>query len=753
MAVLRPTPACLLAALLAAVAGPRVPATAADAPGRAADTFLRDFAATRGFTLGRPAAAKPTPDGRAVLFLRAASGRDAAQELHEFNVETGETRRLLAPADVLGANAGPERVSPEERARRERQRVTAGGFTAFEISRDGSFVLLSLSGKLHILRRATGVVTELTSGEGAILDPKLSPDSKCVAYVRGHDLYVMELATHLERAVTRGGSKKLTHGLAEFVAQEEMDRPTGYWWAPDGQALCFEEADAAKVESWLVADPSKPDGPGLRTFYPRPGKANVNVRLGVAPAAGKGKTVWLDWNRERYPYLARVVWSAAGPLTLTVQTRDQTELLLLAADPLSGKTTTLLTERDPAWVNLDADMPRWLPETAGGGFLWTSERAGAWQLERHARDGALKTVLVPPAAGYRGFGGVAGKEAFFRASPDPTQAHLFRVALDGGTEPVPVNTEPGQHRAEVGGSGVFVHTASAPGAMPRTVVRRTADHAVVGELPSVAEEPGFPVRAEWVKVGPGDGIAAVIIRPRDFDPKSGRRLPVLVDVYGGPHANKVNRTMGGYLLDQWLADQGFLVVSADGRGTPGRGREWERAIGGKLGEVPLEDQVAALQALAQRFPEMDADRVGITGWSFGGYLSAFAVLRRPDVFKAAVAGAPVTDWGDYDTHYTERYLGVPPDDWRWPDAYRAASCLPAAGDLRRPLLLVHGTADDNVYFRHSLRLADALFRAGRPFEMLPLAGFTHLVPEPAVREALSRRTADFFRQHLAAPGK
>ena len=240
---------------------------------------------------------------------------------------------------------------------------------------------------------------------------------------------------------------------------------------------------------------------------------------------------------------------------------------------------------------------------------------------------------------------------------------------------------------------------------------------------------------------------AAIIRPRDFERSAGRKYPVIVDVYGGPGHQQVVASMRSYLLDQWMADQGYVVVAIDGRGTPGRDRGWERAIAGRFGSVPLNDQVEGLQLLGAKYPEMNLKRVGVTGWSFGGYMSALAVLRRPDIFKAAVAGAPVVDWMDYDTCYTERYLGVP-GAGRWPDAYTEGSLLTYAADLSRPLLLIHGTADDNVYFRHSLRLAQELFRAGKPFDFLPLSSFTHMVPDAVVRARLEERIVRHFREHL-----
>jgi dipeptidyl-peptidase-4 len=273
-----------------------------------------------------------------------------------------------------------------------------------------------------------------------------------------------------------------------------------------------------------------------------------------------------------------------------------------------------------------------------------------------------------------------------------------------------------------------------------------ADGTLLGELPSVAEPAPVVPRTELLKIGEGEGFYASLVRPQHFERR--KRYPVLVHVYGGPHGKMVTASLSAHLLRQWLADQGFIVVALDGRGTPGRGRAWERAIYGRFGSVPLEDQVAGLRALGQRYRELDLRRVGIYGWSFGGYLAALAVLRRPDVFHAAVAGAPVVDWLDYDTHYTERYLGMPDTN---PAAYAEGSLLTYAPDLRRPLLLVHGTADDNVYFRHTLRLADALFRAGKEFELLPLSGSTHLTPDPVVMERLYTRIATFFQRHLGGP--
>ncbi|HEY1859805.1 MAG TPA: DPP IV N-terminal domain-containing protein, partial [Gemmataceae bacterium] len=330
--------------------------------------YLRDHAATRGFMLGRPTAAKPTPDGKAVLFLRA-QARVPKMGLYEFDVATGKTRELLTPEQVL--KGSDEHLSAEEKARRERQRVSVGGFTSFQLSEDGALILLGLSGKLYVVTRAAGEVHELKTAPGTLLDPRFSPDGKQIAYVRDGDVYVYDLHGNKEHRVTTGGAEKKTHGLAEFVAQEEMHRHSGYWWSPDSTFLAYEEADTEGVETWYVADPAKPEQPAFPSSYPRPGKANAKVRLGIIPVAG-GETVWVQWDAEKYPYLADVRWDEVGPLTITVQDRLQHEVVLLLVDSNTGKTTELTRDLDAAWVNLHHDTPRWLEN--GKGVFWIADR-------------------------------------------------------------------------------------------------------------------------------------------------------------------------------------------------------------------------------------------------------------------------------------------------------------------------------------------------------------------------------------------
>ena len=708
-----------------------------DAP---ADSFLTQLAATSKFRRGRPAFISLTPDGRSVLFLRSGP-RSFVQDLYEYDVEAQRERVLLTADSLL--RGGEERLSAEELARRERLRETARGIASYHLSRDGRLILVPLSGRLFVVERAGGVVRELEGAPGYPIDPRFSPDGTRMACVRNQDLYVTDIATGVERRLTEGGGGAITHGEAEFVAQEEMGRHEGYWWSPDGGTIAYQRSDVTGVEVLSISDPAHPERPPQTWPYPRPGRKNAEVTLGLVPATG-GTTTWVRWDRDRYPYLAAAVWQENAPLTILVQNRAQTEEVLLAVDAASGTTTPLLAEKDAAWLNLVEGMPKWLRN--GRSFLWMTERGGATQLELRARDGRLLRALTPPEPGLRDKVDLDETRGvvWVRGGDDPTQVQLFRVPLDPRRgRRVRVTDEPGIHGAIFSEDGsTYVHTLSPLSGSPRWWVRGR-DGRARGEIRSVAETPIVTARPEFATVGDSLRFHAVILRPRDFD--ATRRYPVIVSVYGGPGSQTVMASAQNYLTSQWLADHGFVVVSMDGRGTPARGRAWERAIKGDLIELPLRDQVDSLRALGRRYPELDLTRVGITGWSYGAYVVTLALERYPDVFHAGVAGAPVTDWLDYDTHYTERYMGLPDENRR---GYEASSALSWARDLSRPLLILHGTADENVYFLHSLKLCDALFRAGGRFEFVPLRGYTHMVADSVGVTQVNLRTVQHFRRYL-----
>ena len=706
--------------------------------------FLKRLTETRSFMLGRPSSPLPTPDGKSVLFLRSPA-RDPVNSLYELDVATGTTRELLTPKSLL--HGAEEKLSPEERARRERMRVSSRGFTSFAISDDGHLVLVLLSGRAYTLDRtsgAGGAVRELPAGPGALLDPKLSANGKYLAYVRERDLYTLELASGKETRLTTSSDAKVTNGLAEFIAQEELSRFTGYWWSPDGTTLAYEEADSRAVEELHLADPMHPERAPQTVTYPRPGKPNATLRMFLVAATG-GAPREIVWDAARLPYLGTVSWSAGGPLTLVALSREQQDLAVLAVDDKTGSVRVLHSEHDDAFLDLDPSTPRWLPD--GSGWLWSSDHAGARRLELHGKDGKVTPLPTPDGAEHRRLVHVDGEHhaAWTIASPVSSEQHLYRIPLDGkpGTR---ITHEPGVHSASFGRAhDVFALTATTLAIMPRTFVHshKGTKDTQLNELPSVAEEPPFTARAEIVSCG---NFRCAIVRPRDFT--AGKKYPVIVDVYGGPHHISVEAMAAMQLMRQWMADAGYIVVASDNRGTPARGHDWARAIRGDFAQPTLDDQVAALSALGAAHAELDLSRVGIVGWSFGGYMAALAVMRRPDIFHVGVAGAPVVDWADYDTAYTERYLGLPD---KHAEAYRLSSLLTYAKDLTRPLLLIHGTADDNVYFLHSLKLADALFRAGKRFDLLPLSGLTHMVPDPLIKERLQERIMATFAAALQPP--
>jgi dipeptidyl-peptidase-4 len=702
--------------------------------------YFRDLAETRSYSLGRPVAPKLTPDGKTVIYLRGGP-RDPVLRLYEFPLPAGPERELLTPAQLPGSTE--ERLTAEEKARRERARVTLKGFTRFDLSKDGTRLLVTLSGQLYVVNRADLKVTALP-GQNWI-DPRFSPDGTAVAAVSAGELHVIELATATSLALTTGATETLSHATAEFVAQEEMNRHEGYWWSPDSQSLVYQETDESRVEVRHIADPLHPEAAPVDFFYPRAGSSNAAVRLGVISRTG-GPTRWIAWDAAMFPYLTRVVWREPGdPLCICVMDRAQQTSLLLRADPATGHTTELIRETDPAWLNLDdhAVLPCWLP--GGKEFLWTTESRGDWQVEMRGADGRLHRAITPLDFVYKGLLKLDAANGCIYVSGglDPRETHVWRFRLAGGPGTA-LTTAPGQHSATFSeNAAAFVHSYSLrDGTVGTEVLSVTGTR--LAALPSVAEQPPKLPNLELTRTTGTPSFYAAIIRPHSFKPR--KKYPVILSVYAGPTATVVHSAARGYLTHQWMADQGYIVVSLDGRGTPYRGRDWERVIRGNLIDVALEDQVAGLRALGRQYPELDLKRVGVTGWSFGGYFSAMAVIRRPDVFRCGVAGAPVVTWENYDTFYTERYLGLPQTD---AEAYRISSVLSYARQLSRPLLLVHGLTDDNVYAQHTLQLADALFMAGKTYEFLPMLG-THMAgsSDPVVRLRQQMRVMEFFNREL-----
>ncbi|CAN5578160.1 prolyl oligopeptidase family serine peptidase [soil metagenome] len=691
-------------------------------------SFPRHYARTQRFTLGVPRAFTIAPEGDRLAFLRTRSGTDPVSLLWTLDVATGEERCVVDPATLLAGST--EELSQRERARRERAREAGGGVVGYAADRELEVAAFALSGGAYVSDLRGGGARALPTAT-PVVDPRPDPTGRHVAYVAGGALRVIGVDGSGDRALAEPDGESVTWGLAEFVAAEEMSRYRGFWWSPDGERLLAARVDESPVQRWHVADPANPDAAPVVLAYPAAGTPNADVELHVVTVEGRRTQV--RWDREQLPYLATADWSERGVL-ISVQSRDQRRWQALEVDPESGDTRLLAEETDEAWVEIAPGVPAW---TKAGILVTVADREGDRRL---LFDGE---PITPTGMQVRGVADVDGDTVVFTASNEPTEVHLYEVGADRTLHRV--SDQPGVHAGRRRGGLTVQASQSLEWFGTRVQVLR--DGAQVATIDSRADEPTLTLSATLLRAGDRE-LRTALLLPGDHVPGS-RKLPVLLDPYGGPHAQRVLAVRSAFLSSQWFADQGFAVVVVDGRGTPGRGAAWERAIHLGVAEPVLDDQISALHAVAERYPDdLDLSRVGIRGWSFGGYLAALAVLRRPDIFHAAVAGAPVTDWALYDTHYTERYLGMPAEQ---PDAYAATSLLTDAERLERPLMLIHGLADDNVVAAHTLRLSSALLAAGRPHTVLPLSGVTHMTPQEVVAENLLKLQVEFLHQALADP--
>ena len=695
------------------------------------DTFPRQYARTQRLTLGEPRNITVSPDGQRVTFLRTAAGSDPVNALWVLDVDTGAERLVADPRALLAGGPDDEALPAAERSRRERAREGAGGIVAYATDSRGTVAAFALAGRLFGATLVSGTAREIVV-DGPVFDPRPDPTGQRIAYVSGRSLRVAELdgrSTELAGpSLEPHDSPAISWGSAEFVAAEEMDRGRGYWWAPDGRHVAVTRVDTSAVQRWHIADPAHPEKPATEHAYPAAGTPNAEVTLHLLATEGGG---WVDvvWDRVALPYLTSVLWNATG-LLLHVQSRDQRRARVIRVDSTSGDTCVVFADEDDRWVELVPGSPSTL---ADGRLVVASDRGGARRL---LVDGI---PVTSPELQLRSI--IAADEGVtFVANriDEPTEQHVFTWREATGV--VAVTTSPGVHGAIVGGDTVVVRSAS----LEHDGVRAQVLGGPV--VASNAEVALLHPNVTLTRAG-ARNLATAVLLPTDSVP--GRSYPVLVDPYGGPHAQRVLASRNAYLSSQWFADQGFAVVVIDGRGTPGRGTEFERAVHGDLATAVLDDQIDALHDAAQQFPELDLSKVAIRGWSFGGYLAALAVMRRPDVFHAAIAGAPVTNWRLYDTHYTERYLGDPNVD---PDVYERSSLIADAPALERPLLLIHGLADDNVVAAHTLQLSSALLAAGRPHQVLPLSGVTHMTPQDVVAENLLLLQLSFLRSSLGIVG-
>jgi dipeptidyl-peptidase-4 len=685
------------------------------------DTFPRQYARTQRLSLGEPRNFTVSPDGSRVVFARSTSGQDSVNSLWVLDLATGVETQILDPRTV---GTDLSQLTVEELRRRERAREGAGGVVTYACDAAVTNAVTVLGGYIVHVDLLSGAVT-LPDIQPGVFDVRLSPNGAHISYVRGSQLCVADLAGN-EHVVASESSDTVTWGSAEFIAAEEMGRMRGYWWSPDSQSIAACRVDVADVPVWHVADPAHPEHAPAEHRYPAAGSVNAAVSLHVFGVANHSRIdVQLSGTWE---YLNSISWGIGGFIAQT-QTRDQRHVDVHLIDTATGTSTVIFTDEDDAWVELVPGVPALL---STGRLVVCADRNGVRRLVVDERS------VTPDHLQVRGVISVGDTILFVaNETSTPWQQDVYSFDTHSGSLSQITNSH-GMVSASGTADVLVTRTSTMDTTGPTFTVHcnntelRVASH---------AETPLVDPNVRIMSVGPR-GIPVAILTPRDG---LTTKLPVLFDPYGGPHAQRVVASNGAYLSSQWFADQGFVVVIADNVGTPGKGSQWERDVFGDLAQPVLDDQVEIVRALEDLEPRADITRVGIRGWSFGGYLAALAVLRRSDVFHAAIAGAPVTDWCLYDTHYTERYLGNPSID---DTNYTKTSLMENVNTLESPLLLIHGLADDNVVAAHTLQLSSALLAAGKTHEVLPLSGVTHMTPQEVVAENLLLHQLDFLRRTL-----
>ena len=667
-------------------------------------------------------------------------------------------RLVCDPSEILGGAASDGDLPAAERARRERLREQADGITSFDTDHNVTNVVFTLGGHVLTTSLLDDELRVLPTAPGAF-DPRLSPDGGWVGYIANRSLHVVASSgSEDDRTIVGEVDDNVSWGIADFNAAEEFNRQRGFWWSPDSTQVIAARVDDTPVRRWYIADPANPGREPTVHRYPEAGTSNAIVTLSVFDLTD-GKRIDVPATPDSFPYLLDVRWTTDGLLTVW-SNRAQTTQRIIRVDSETGETENLFDLTDPLWIELAPGTPVLMND----GSIVTAHDIGASANEPEATrtlarftKGQPPVLLTPPNLQVRKVLAVNATHALVSvtlaravvgldAEPDPAQQHLVWVSLTDATLKVAAggSGDPGVHDGVASELTTVIRSASLGRVRAEisVFVDGHHEHAIenFAEIALANPKPAFFRSGE--RRFPG-----CVLFPSDLAVFGGpdATLPVLLDPYGGPHAQRVVASRNAHTTSQWFADQGFIVLVIDGRGTPGLGPRFERAVHGNLAGPVLEDQVTGLHEAAKRYPQMDLSRVGIRGWSFGGYLAALAVLKRPDIFHAAIAGAPVTEWRLYDTGYTERYLGNPTED---ASPYDTSSLLPLAKDLVRPLMLIHGLADDNVVAAHTLRLSSALLAAGRPHEVLPLSGVTHMTPQEVVAENLLKLQVEFLRRSL-----
>lgn len=704
-----------------------------------------------------PSSLKISPDGSRVTFLRGKDEDYLQQDLWNYELASGETSMLV---DSRALYSGDENLSDEEKARRERQRIEGRGIIEYHWSEDGQALVFPVNGDLYYydLKAESSQATRRLTQTGAFeTDVKFSPGGKYISFVREQNLYVIDLASGAEHALTTDGGGDIKNGMAEFVAQEEMGRFTGYWWAGDDGHIAFARVDESPVG---IEKRYEIDAESFSVFeqrYPRTGTPNVKITLGVVELSS-GKTSWLDLGEEEDIYLVRVDWLRDSK-TVAIQRvdRSQRKLDLLFSSIETGDSRRVLSETSDTWVNLHNNL--YFLENADN-FIWSSERSGYSHLYLYDLAGTLQSQLTGGEWVVGELKGVDEERSlvYFDGFATSTfEKHLYTVPLEGETpgQIRKITQQEGWHEVKLAGDYKnYIDSFSTINSPPQVSLNESNGDFVTWLEENRLDEshPYHPYMdshsiPEFGKIPAVDGqmLDYMIIKPVDFDPQ--KRYPVVLAPYGGPHGHQVTKRWGNG-WHQVLAGEGYLVFVMDNRGSDHRGKAFEDVLYRQMGEVEIIDQMSGVEYL-QQLPYVDPEKIGIYGWSYGGYMALMAQFKNPELIRAAVAVAPVTQWELYDTFYTERYLDRPQDN---PEGYLASSVFPYIEQQTNPLLVIHGMADDNVLFLNSTKLFKTLQDKVIPFEMMTYPGGKHGISGKETRMHLFNTVLNFLDRNLKNPG-
>ena len=725
-------------------------------PAAAGDLSLERIFADPALAGQTPRGVKVSPDGRRVGLLRGRATDQHQLDLWTYDVKTGRLEMRVDSAKLVPE----EHLSDAERARRERERIADyHGIVDYDWAPDGRHVLFTLGGNLYLYdldAKADAALHRLTQTAQPILDAQVSPRGGYVSFVRDQDLWVIDLVKGGERRLTSDGGGTIHNAEAEFIAQEELLQTSGYWWAPDDSAIVYKRYDEGAVpiarRTEIYADRTEM----VEQRYPFAGDPNVTVKLGLVTPIG-GATRWIDLGSDPDIYLARADWTPDGRrFAFQRLTRDQKRLDLVLVDAATLQQTALVSETSAAWVNLSDDL-RFLKNQPS--FIWSSERTGTNHLYLYGLDGRLRHPLTRGAWNVDGLLAVdeAAGLVYLDSNVDAViDKQIYTVRLDGrdAEKPRRISRGDGWHAAQFARDSrrvsLYVDTFSDQGTPPQVSINAPDGHRVAWIEANTLDSshPYWPyhdrhVTAEYGSIRAQDGqeLYYSLMKPPGFD--SARRYPVFLNVYGGPTVQNVSRRWPS-MIDEYMAQQGYVVFTLDNRGSARRSRAFTDPIHGRLGEVEVQDQLAGVRWLQQQ-PWIDARRIGVFGWSYGGYMTLMLLAKGSDVIAAGAAVAPVTDWRLYDTCYTERYLGTPQSNVR---GYAQSAVFSALDGLKSPLFLAHGMADDNVLFVNSTRLMSALQQRGVQFELMTYPGAKHGLSTPQMKIHVYTAIQRFFDRHV-----